>query len=340
MNLKTSFYSLDPNVICACAEKHGYRPTGEILQLNSIENRVFDIKLEIDFLNDASQVNARGLLDHSLVTPGSPKSIIAKFYRPGRWSLDTIRDEHNFEIELKNEGLEVAAPLFLKNGSTADTVDEIHFAFFEKVRGRLIQEYLPHHFKKMGRWLAQLHNIGEARVAQNRFEFGPTSERKWDQLYDLERVIAPEVKSNFMNLSETIFSELDEQLADMDYLRIHGDLHRGNILEADDRLVVVDFDDFLNGPVVQDVWMLFPEEEFQDSEEFENFVTGYEDLRIFPYEQLQIVPLLRAYRMISYSAWIQRRWDDPSFKRLFPQFETFNYWAEQEESVRRLLKLT
>lgn len=327
--VKTNFFDLDPNIICQCAERHGFRPTGEILQLNSIENRVFDIRLEADESNSPNQKPN---------SSNSPNSLIAKFYRPGRWSKKTIVDEHEFETELKNELLEVAAPMILSNGSTVDESDGIYFTFFEKIRGRLIQEYLPHHFQQVGSWLARLHNIGENKVALHRHEFGPSAEDKWQQLDALANVIAPEVRNEYLQLATELFENLDDQLQGFDYLRIHGDLHRGNILESPQGLVVVDFDDFLNGPAVQDFWMLFPDEDFEKTVEFENFLKGYEALRIFPDHELHIVPLLRAYRIVSYSTWIHRRWDDPSFHRLFPHFHSYNYWVEQTDAVRRLMQ--
>ena len=321
---KQNFFDLDPNIICLSAEKHGFIPTGEIQQLNSIENRVFDIKLETEGST-------------SLIIPART-SIIAKFYRPERWSAETILDEHNFEIELDAETLKVAAPIVLMNNKTVDYFENIPYAFFEKVRGRLIQEFLPSHFKQIGRWLAQLHNIGEAKVAMNRFEFGPTTENKWEALDQMRSSIAPEVQTEYLKNAQYLFDDLDDRLQDYNYLRIHGDLHRGNILESPEGLVVVDFDDFLNGPAVQDFWMLFQEENYAETDEYENFVSGYEELRLFPFDELMLIPLLRAYRLVSYSAWIHKRWSDPSFPRLFPQFETYNYWAEQNEALKRLIQ--
>lgn len=342
-NLKTNkqnFFDLDPNIICLSAEKHGYVPTGEIQQLNSIENRVFDIKLEPDseFAHQLAghQADTRDSKS-SLITSVKP-SIIAKFYRPERWSELTIQDEHNFELELQNEDLKVAVPYVLKNKKTIDYFENIPYAFFEKIRGRLIQEFRPSHFKQIGRWLAQLHNIGEAKIALNRNEFGPTAENKWDALDQLRSVISPEVQSEYNKNAEILFNDLDDRLSDLNYLRIHGDLHRGNILESPQGLVVVDFDDFLNGPAVQDFWMLFQEENYAETDEFENFVSGYEELRLFPFDDLMLIPLLRAYRLVSYSAWIHKRWSDPSFPRLFPQFESYNYWAEQNEELKRLIR--
>jgi Ser/Thr protein kinase RdoA (MazF antagonist) len=341
---KQNFFDLDPNIICLSAEKHGFVPTGEIQQLNSIENRVFDIKLEPD--SDFGQLLANQSIERLSNSSGGSSavnlikpSIIAKFYRPERWSELTIQDEHNFEIELHNESLKVGVPYTLKNNKTIDYFENIPFAFFEKIRGRLIQEFMPSHFKQIGRWLAQLHNIGEAKVAMNRNEFGPTSENKWEALDQMRSVISLEVQTEYYKNAEILFKDLDDRLADLNYLRIHGDLHRGNILESPEGLVVVDFDDFLNGPAVQDFWMLFQEENYAEADEFENFVSGYEELRLFPFDDLILIPLLRAYRLVSYSAWIHKRWSDPSFPRLFPQFETYNYWAEQNEELKRLIHL-
>jgi Ser/Thr protein kinase RdoA (MazF antagonist) len=317
--LKTNFYQLNPDAILNCVEQNGFIPTGEIQQLNSYENRVFNIKLEPSD-------------DYPNVT-----ELIAKFYRPHRWSLETLLDEHQFESELKSEGLAVATAYTLDNDSTVDQFDGIYFTFFEKIRGRLLQEMLPNHFKHMGRWLGQLHNISERSVAEYRPTLGPTNDNKWeilDQLYDH---VSPEVRAEYFEAAETIFSRLDEALLDTKLIRIHGDLHRGNILESPtDGFVVVDFDDFVNGPSIQDVWMLMPDTDFNDSEEFQSFVSGYEELRHFPFHELHLIPLLRGYRIINYAAWILNRWSDPSFPKIFPEFNTYKYWAEETESLKRI----
>lgn len=310
--MKTDFYNLDPNIILDCAEKNGFIPTGELQQLNSYENRVFDIKLE------------------------DKSSIIAKFYRPGRWSTETLLDEHNFTLELKAEHLQVAAPYILKNKSTVDQVDGIHYTFFEKIRGRLMQELLPDHFLKIGRWMAQLHNIGEAKFAEHRPTLGPDTDHKWQLLDQMYKQISPEVRNQYMEHAEKIYSHLDEVLSETNFLRIHGDLHRGNILESPEGFVVVDFDDFVNGPAIQDVWMLLPDENFKDSVEFEKLVQGYEELRHFPFDEVALVPFLRGYRIISYAGWIMNRWTDPSFPRLFPEFGNYTYWAEETESLSKI----
>lgn len=312
MKNENSFYTLDPNLILATAEKNGFYVTGEMTQLNSYENRVFDIKLE------------------------DKNSIIAKFYRPGRWSLKTLQDEHNFIHELKSESLEVAGTLELKNKSSVDLVDGIYYSFFEKVRGRLLQELTPAHYKKIGRWLARLHNVGSKKAAEHRAYIGPNNDNKWPQLEKLLSQVSPEVGMRYENASVKIFEELDARLEDFNFIRLHGDLHRGNILEdSTSQFVIVDFDDMINGPEVQDFWMLMPSAD-TNSPEFNTLIESYSELREFPHEQLELIPLLRGYRIITYAIWIMNRWSDPSFPRLFPDFGSYSYWAEETENLEKI----
>jgi len=281
-------------------------------QLNSYENRVFDLRLE------------------------NKSSIITKFYRPGRWSLETLLDEHNFIQELKNESIEVAGTLKLKNHSSVDVAHGIYYAFFEKVRGRLIQELSPAHFKKLGRWLARLHNVGCKKSAAHRACIGPTNDNKWAQLEKMISQVSPEVVHRYEEASIKIFEALDELLVDFDFIRLHGDLHRGNILEdSTSEFVMVDFDDMINGPAVQDFWMLMPSADI-DSPEFESLIESYSELRKFPHEQLELIPLLRGYRIITYAMWIMNRWSDPSFKQLFPNYGSYSYWAEETENLEKI----
>ena len=145
MSNSKGFYNLDPNLILDVAEKNGFHVNGELIQLNSYENRVFDIKL-----TDST-------------------SVIAKFYRPGRWNVKTLLDEHSFLRELKTESIQVAEALELSSTkSTVGEVDGIYFSFFEKVRGRMLQEINEPQFKKIGRWLARLHNVGARKQAEHR----------------------------------------------------------------------------------------------------------------------------------------------------------------------------
>lgn len=312
VKLEKNFYNLDPNLILATAEKNGFAVTGEMIQLNSYENRVFDIRLE------------------------DRTSIIAKFYRPGRWSRETLLDEHNFIAELKSESIEVAGTLLLKNNSSVDMVDNIYYTFFEKVRGRLIQELSPAHFKKLGRWLARLHNVGSRQEAQHRGFLGPSNDSKWPLLDKMLATVSPEMIGRYEEAAVKIFETLDARLDEFDFIRLHGDLHRGNILEdSNSEFVMVDFDDMINGPAVQDFWMLMPNADTA-SPEFNYLIESYSELREFPHEQLEIIPLLRGYRIITYAMWIMNRWSDPSFPRLFPDYGSYSYWAEETENLEKI----
>ncbi|AGH94424.1 serine/threonine protein kinase [Pseudobdellovibrio exovorus] len=330
-----NFYQLDPNLILATAEQNNFFVTGELIQLNSYENRVFDIKLENEMSLNKNSASSNSISHNSVIN----NSIIAKYYRPNRWSRETILDEHRFIQELKSEGIEVASTYTLKNNSSVDMVDGIYYSFFEKVRGRMVQELTPSHFKKLGRWLARLHNVGSQKIAEHRSFIGPSNDGKWDQLDQLLSRVAPEVVGRYEAAAVRIFEELDErlaQLSDQDFIRLHGDLHRGNILEdSTGDFVVVDFDDMINGPAVQDFWMLMPSTEI-DSPEFQGLIDSYSELREFPYEQLSLIPLLRGYRIITYAMWIMNRWSDPSFPRLFPEYGSYLYWAEETESLEKL----
>lgn len=312
MQQTNNFYNLDPNLILATAEKNGFNVTGELIQLNSYENRVFDIRLE------------------------DKTSIIAKFYRPGRWSRETLLDEHNFISELKNESIEVASTLLLKSNSSVDMIDNIYYTFFEKVRGRMLQEISIPHMKKLGRWLARLHNVGCLKNAEHRSYIGPTNDDKWSQLEKMLRQVSPEVSARYEDAAVRIFETLDERLNDFDFIRLHGDLHRGNILEdSQSEFVMVDFDDMINGPEVQDFWMLMPNSDV-NSPEFTTLIDSYSELREFPHEQLSLIPLLRGYRIVTYAMWIMNRWSDPSFPRLFPDYNTYSYWAEETENLEKI----
>lgn len=194
----------------------------------------------------------------------------------------------------------------------------------------------PAHFKKLGRWLARLHNVGSRQPAEHRAYIGPANDNRWPQLEQLLSQVSPEVSQRYENAAVRIFENLDWRLQDFDFIRLHGDLHRGNILEdAAGEFVMVDFDDMINGPAVQDFWMLMPSPEV-DSPEFQALIDSYSELREFPYEQLDLIPLLRGYRIITYAIWIMNRWSDPSFPRLFPDYGSYSYWAEETESLERI----
>lgn len=313
-----SFFSLSPDTVLQSIEKQGYVATGELYQLNSYENRVFNIRLE--------------------PSPNFPAShIIAKYYRPGRWSLPSLREEHSFLEELKNADIDVVAPLQLSNKSTIDTLPgPIHYSLFTKTAGRMPEEFLGRDWERVGSLLARLHNCG----AQTRFKHRPTMGTEnhlgWQSLDILSQWVSPEIWPRYEDACLQILDFLDDALPDTHFLRIHGDCHRGNILSNGESFFFVDFDDCINGPAVQDLWMLLPGELKETQNELDQFLTGYTQFRHFDHSELDLIPALRGLRIFSYAAWIAMRWEDPSFPRLFPQFNSYLYWVEEVESLERL----
>lgn len=319
MNNTTSFYNLDPEKVLQAAEEAGYRPTGEFTQLNSYENRVFDIKLE-----------------EPLESQSQNKNIIAKFYRPHRWSKEAILEEHEFLQALKLEGIPAVAPLIQRGRTSLIEVDRMYVAFFPKVLGRMPQEFLYDDFKKVGRLIAQVHNVGARKKALHRPQLDTSYNGGWDTLDELQKWITPELRHRYTLAAEEILFSIDETFDSSEFIRIHGDCHRGNLLDNGQQFFLVDFDDFLNGPVIQDFWMLMSGDEESKNAERDQIMAGYEELREFPDYQWSWIPLLRGLRIVSYAGWIAKRWGDPSFPRLFPEFNTYRYWAEEVEALEKI----
>lgn len=312
-----SFYKLDPELVLAATEEAGFLPTGEFSQLNSYENRVFDIRLE-----------AGQNLDR----------VIAKFYRPGRWSESALLEEHAFLYELENEGVPVVAPIRLKNKSSVIKLNDIWVTFFPKFMGKMPEEFLQNDLYQVGRRLAQIHNVGARSQFRHRAILGEMPYSTWDNLELLSKWVAPEMWPRYEEAVIKIIENFEDYVADASFLRIHGDCHRGNLLvrpqATGKEFFFVDFDDSAMGPEVQDFWMLFSGGENEAEQDL--IMSGYEELRAFPDEQWDWVPLLRGLRIFSYSAWIARRWSDPSFPKLFPNFRTYTFWAEETEALEKI----
>ncbi|HPI39822.1 MAG TPA: serine/threonine protein kinase [Pseudobdellovibrionaceae bacterium] len=315
-----SFYELTPDHVLEAVEHAGYHPTGQYLQLNSYENRVFDIWLEED-----NQVN-------------SPSRIIAKFYRPQRWSREAILEEHSFLQELKAAEIPAVAPL---GGTTTLTLEhDLWCGLFPRTIGRMPEELSLNDLTRIGSTLARIHNVGSQKVAKARPQL--TAENfGWSSLQILKDWVSPEVWSRYQAAATDIVSYLEESLNPQDFIRIHGDCHKGNLLYSDranenPEFSIVDFDDFCNGPVVQDFWMLLSGDPELENQELQALLQGYETFRDFNDEDLHLMLPLRGLRILHYGAWIARRWADPSFPRLFPQFRDYTYWAEETESLEKI----
>jgi Ser/Thr protein kinase RdoA (MazF antagonist) len=315
---KEDFYSLTPDQVLHGVEAAGFLTTGSLLQLNSYENRVYEVTLE----NDSENVG---------------KKIIAKFYRPGRWDEATILEEHEFLAELLQLGIPAVAPLRHKDNVTLRKFNNMWLALFPKARGRLVQELTHPELKRLGRMLAQTHNVGAKKKFKHRPQMDPLKTAR-ETLKLIEPHISPDLFKTYTEITHSFTDFLDTHLDKKNFVRIHGDCHKGNILETDPaqgakEYFLIDFDDTVMGPPAQDFWMLFSGDEHESAPELEALLSGYLELRELKSEDLEILPALRALRIIYYAGWIARRWEDPSFPKLFPQFRDYDYWRDEIERL-------
>jgi Ser/Thr protein kinase RdoA (MazF antagonist) len=256
-----------------------------------------------------------------------------KFYRPGRWSRETILDEHRFLEDLVAAELPAVAPVDLGTGQTLNETNGIYYAAFPKVRGRTLDELDAEKRRRMGRTIGRMHAIGAARPAPHR--------RKLDVQFYIHEPLEVLLKGHFIpenlvpryrDVALRIAGAVAKPLAAARAQRIHGDLHWGNILWTPDPLLV-DFDDCMMGPPVQDLWLLASGDTEEARKGREDLIEGYELFREFDRSTLSLAEPLRAMRIIHMSGWIAKRWTDPSFPPAFPNFKDVRYWMEEYEAL-------
>ncbi len=307
------FFSLTPDRVLDAVESFGFKCTGRCLALNSLENRVYEVEVENSKSDSGSEM------------------LVAKFYRPNRWTKDQIQEEHDFVWELAAQELPVVAPIRNSYGKTIYTVPELqcYTALFPKRSGRMEPESSKEELVRLGRLVARMHQVGSRSSFKHRMSVNPKW-YLWHNFEDVQRFIAPEYKKNYKDILSTLDAKWSDIL-DFKFIRLHGDLHRGNILwryeEEQSTPLLVDFDDSIFGPVVQDFWLLFGGRIKQENDNFMSFLEGYEMFLEFDDRQLSIVELLRAFRMVQYTGWICKRWEDPSFRKVFPDINSNNYWS-------------
>ena len=318
-----SFFELSPDSILDSVEKSlqesmpGARSTGRSLALNSLENRVYDIELE------------------------SGEHVVTKFYRPGRWSEAQLLEEHSFLKRLLEAEIPVVAPLRLTGGKTLlQNEVGIYFTVFPKVRGRILDELEKEKLQTLGRYLARIHAVGKNFPSKARLELNVET---WGYLpldFLLEnQSIDLTWESRYVNVVETILERIAPMLESFPAQLVHGDCHLGNTLWHGESPFFLDFDDALVAPPVQDIWMIVRGRGEEADRDRRILLEAYETMQPFDWESLELIEPLRALRLIHYTAWIAKRWKDPSFPRAFPDFGTARYWEQEIRELEEILAL-
>ena len=332
MTAAESFFALTPDRVLDAVEFGGRRATGYALALNSLENRVYEVEHEAEDRDDAKA-----------------ERVVAKFYRPGRWSRAALLEEHAFLAELAEAELPVAAPLDLGDGATLGTLpglaegsDPIYYAVFPRVRGRAPEELDDQQLGQLGRLVGRLHNIGARRAAPARPVLTPESYGHASiELLAQGTWIPGDVRDRYLAVAGAVLTRCEGIWATAvrggavgEPIRLHGDCHLGNLLwEPRSGPWFVDFDDFLSGPPVQDLWLFAPGHDAEAERQRELIAAGYETMRAFDRRSLALVETLRTLRILRYAAWIARRYDDPAFQRAFPDFKSGTFWHREIEAL-------
>jgi Ser/Thr protein kinase RdoA (MazF antagonist) len=318
----TPYAELTPERVLDALDGVGLWTDGRLLALNSYENRVYQAGLE----------------------EGPP--VVAKFYRPGRWSDAAILEEHSFTRELAEREIPVVAPLAL-SGRTLHEHAGYRFAVYPRLGGRVPELEDPQTLEWMGRFLGRIHAVGALRAHVHRQTLDIAGFGEGPRDYLLAHGWLPaELEGVWRGVADQALDGVRrcfERAGPVPHLRLHGDCHAGNVLWTEGSRTggphFVDFDDSRMGPAVQDLWMLLSGERTDMARQLAHVLAGYEDFCAFDPRELHLVEALRTLRLIHYSAWLAQRWNDPAFPAAFPWFNTQRYWEDRILELREQIAL-
>ncbi|MEO8310641.1 MAG: serine/threonine protein kinase [Caldimonas sp.] len=320
------YTDLGPNGVLDALDAVGLQGDGRLIQLNSYENRVFQVFLE------------------------GGRVVVAKFYRPGRWSDDQILEEHRFAAELVAGEIPVAAPIALQLDArsphvaavasagatlaslTTDAGAVYRFGVTERLAGRAPELEDGEVRRWLGRFIGRIHAIGAVAPFAHRVRLDVATYGEASRDFLLaQRLVSDDVAARWRLLAEQALAACADAFAAVSarQLRLHGDCHPGNILWSDAGPHFVDLDDAVTGPAVQDLWMLLSGDRAAMTRQLLDVLEGYEAFMDFDWRELRLLEPLRTLRMLHHSAWIARRWTDPTFPINFPWFASPAYWADQ-----------
>ena len=324
MPAEAPYSGLTPDTVLDALAGAGFAGDGRLLALNSYENRVYQVWLEAAEERQSA-------------------SVVAKFYRPGRWTDAQILEEHAFATELAAREIPVVAPLALADGRTLSEFGGFRFAVFPRRGGRTPELEDRGTLEWMGRFIGRIHAVGAIRPFAERpaldIESFGREPRAWLLAHDFVPADLREAWTSAVDLALAGAARCFEHAGDVRGLRLHGDCHAGNVLWTDDGPHFVDFDDCRTGPAVQDLWMLLSGDRGAMTRQLADVLAGYEDFHDFDPRELHLLEALRTLRLIHYSAWLARRWDDPAFPAAFPWFNTQRYWQDRILELKEQIAL-
>jgi Ser/Thr protein kinase RdoA (MazF antagonist) len=311
------YAALTPDCVLDALDSIGIRGDGRLLALNSYENRVYQV-----WRDEATPV-------------------VAKFYRPERWSDDQIGEEHAFVAELEDAEIPAVAPLAV-DGRTLHRFKGFRFAVYPRRGGRAPELEQRRTLEYLGRYLARLHAVGARRPFVYRPRLTVDSHGDASRAFLLAHDFIPgDLVPAWTSVVDAALRRVRDAFGriETNALRVHGDCHGGNVLWTDEGPHFVDFDDALMGPAIQDLWMLLSGERTAMEAQLGILLDAYEMFRDFDRRELALIEPLRTLRLLHYSAWLARRIDDPAFPAAFPWFNTQRYWQDRILELREQLAL-
>jgi Ser/Thr protein kinase RdoA (MazF antagonist) len=304
---------LTPDVVLDAVAAAGHSPDGRLLALNSYENRVYQAWLD------------------------SGEVVVAKFYRPGRWSGAQIDEEHAFARELAEREIPVVAP------TASLEFQGFRIAIYPRRGGRTPELEDARTLEWIGRFIGRIHAVGASRRFEHRETLTPKSFGQDSRSFLLQTKFIPaDLLEAWKAVTQQALAAVErcyERAGNVRAIRLHGDCHPGNILWTHEGPHFVDLDDARMGPAMQDLWMLLSGERASMTRQLGHVLAGYEDFAELDRRELHLVEALRTLRLIHYSAWIARRWDDPAFPAAFPWFDSHRYWQDRILELREQVAL-
>jgi Ser/Thr protein kinase RdoA (MazF antagonist) len=297
------------------AESIGMISDYRVLALNSFENRVYQLGLE------------------------EAEPVVIKFYRPDRWSDAQILEEHRFSQELLDAELPVIAPLS-PGGSSLHEYKGYRFTAYPRRGGHPVNVDDLDVLYRMGQHLGRIHAIGALRKFEHRNTLDVHGQMRADLTFLQQQFIPDGLQQAHCSLADDLLATVQRRIAELPpsaFFRLHGDCHAGNILWRDDTPWFVDFDDAINGPAIQDIWMLLSGTRNEQERQLTEISEGYNEFNDFNGAELGWIEILRSYRIVHQAAWVGRRWSDPAFPRAFTWFDTPRYWPDHILELREQL---